>query len=305
MRCRLWLIAAAAVGAILLNAHLLGSRAAATPSGTSLLFHTTAPHAGERDAERQGAEAARLTLLSPLSHKVVKAEAEVEAGAPPSAHAASCPASRAPYHVLLTASSGDYQRWQTRVFFHHYTRLKAEYPCSDIGGFTRLLTLPDSKRREEEDAGLSKVMTTLIARELTKGKEDLGFVVLNRPTSIAAVLASGELEARLAPKERHIFIVETDHVLLKPLPNLVARATGGEEAAAYPFHYMNPTRDATTINIVRHFAGSDETAKLVQQVRPAPHEMARSCRALGLKVCTRHHLARRSVPRRCSSRWVL
>jgi len=214
--------------------------------------------------------------------------------------------------VLLTASSGHYQRWQTRVFFHHYTAIKAAHPCSDLGGFTRLLTLPDRLTLAEEDRGLSAVMTTIVARELTKETEDLGFVVLNRPTSIRAVLASGQLAARLAPDERHVFIVETDHVLLKPLPNLLATAAGGEEAAvgppehasatrdtpthmlhaqhahaahvtctctccprpapqaaAYPFHYMDPRRPGCA-PIVRRHAGSAEAAARVQQVGPSP-----------------------------------
>lgn len=77
------------------------------------------------------------------------------------------------------------------------------------------------------------------------------------------------MQARLAPDEKHIFIVETDHVMLKPLPNVVARSTGGEEAAAYPFHYMLPSRNPATVAIVKRFAGSDDTAARVQQARRA------------------------------------
>ena len=44
----------------------------------------------------------------------------------------SCPSSRRPYHVLLTASTGKYQEWQSRIFFYHYVKLKREYPCSDV-----------------------------------------------------------------------------------------------------------------------------------------------------------------------------
>lgn len=284
MRVRVWLIAAAGVAVILLNAHLLSSRVSAAEGPPGLLFEgslaATRPSGRVRPAalhvDQQLASSssgdgsgARVAAAAAAPPPLLAAGAATAAPAADTAPSANCPPGRAPYHVLLTASSGNYQRWQTRVFYHHYTRLKAAHPCSDIGGFTRLLTLPDSRRREDEDAGLSQVMTTLVARELTKGTEDLGFVVLNRPTSVAAVLASGELEARLAPDERHLFIVETDHVFLKPLPNLLAAATGGEEAAAYPFHYMNPTRDAGTIAIVRRHAGSDEAAKRVQQARPA------------------------------------
>ena len=256
--------------------------------------------------------------------------------------------------MLLTASSGHYQRWQTRVFFHHYTAIKAAHPCSDLGGFTRLLTLPDRLTLAEEDRGLSAVMTTIVARELTKARrgrvaECDGAVsshergVSRRRRTSASSCSTGQprsapcsrrgippplaapathvrdscpgplrrrqLAARLAPDERHVFIVETDHVLLKPLPNLLATAVGGEEAAvgppehasatrdtpthmlhaqhahaahvtctcprpapqaaAYPFHYMDPRRPGCA-PIVRRHAGSAEAAARVQQVGPSP-----------------------------------
>ena len=186
--------------------------------------------------------------------------------------------------MLLTASSGHYQRWQTRVFFHHYTAIKAAHPCSDLGGFTRLLTLPDRLTLAEEDRGLSAVMTTIVARELTKARRGRVAVwpraecdgavsshergVSRRRRTSASSCSTGQprsapcsrrgippplaapathvrdscpgplrrrqLAARLAPDERHVFIVETDHVLLKPLPNLLAAAAGGEEAAVGP-----------------------------------------------------------------------
>jgi hypothetical protein len=37
-----------------------------------------------------------------------------------------CPRPARPYHVLLTASSGAYQLWQTRVFHHHYLRIQRQ-----------------------------------------------------------------------------------------------------------------------------------------------------------------------------------
>ena len=45
---------------------------------------------------------------------------------------------------------------------------------------------------------------------------------------------------------------ETDHLLLKPLPNLASES----EAVGYPFHYMLPTKNPKTVALVRRFAGS-------------------------------------------------
>ena len=54
-------------------------------------------------------------------------------------------AHRKPYHVVLTAASGIYQEWQTRIAYYHYKKLRAANPCSDIGGFTRLLNTPGAQ----------------------------------------------------------------------------------------------------------------------------------------------------------------
>ena len=45
---------------------------------------------------------------------------------------------------------------------------------------------------------------------------------------------------------------ETDHLLLRPLPNLASES----EAVGYPFHYMLPTKNPKTVALVRRFAGS-------------------------------------------------
>ena len=167
-----------------------------------------------------------------------------------------CPSSWKPYHVVLTASSGAYQRWQTRIFYYHYVKLRATLgACSDMGGFTRLLTQPKGAPAD----GLMSVMHTVVVDELSAA-ETYGFVVLNRPHSVLVALRRGDLSF----PEKYVFLAETDHLLMKALPNL-ASAT---EAAAYPFHYMNPKRDGKTAALVKRFAG--EHADAVQQVGPSP-----------------------------------
>ena len=38
----------------------------------------------------------------------------------------------------MTAATGVYQEWQSRIAYYHYKKQKALHPCSDLGGFTRL-----------------------------------------------------------------------------------------------------------------------------------------------------------------------
>ena len=51
--------------------------------------------------------------------------------------------------------------------------------------------------------------------------------------------------------QAYILLCETDHLFLKPMPNLATPTM----AVGYPFHYMEPRRDARTISIIKRFAG--------------------------------------------------
>ena len=182
--------------------------------------------------------------------------AKNKALATPTADSSSCPPGRRPYHFLLTASNGAYQQWQTRILYYHYVRLRREQPCSDMGGFTRLLTTPGAKPDD-----LMNEIRTVVVEELNE-QQTMGFVVLNRPNSVLKALESGKLQF----EEEYVLVAETDHLLLKVLKNTATK----DVALGYPFHYMNPTRDANTRNLVRRFAGSDDVAARVQQVGPSP-----------------------------------
>lgn len=63
-----------------------------------------------------------------------------------------------------------------------------------------------------------------------------------------------------------MLLAETDHLFLRVLPNTATP----EKAIGYPFHYMDPKRDANTRGLVRRFAGSDATAAAVQQAGFVP-----------------------------------
>ena len=138
-------------------------------------------------------------------------------------------AHRKPYHVLLTAASGLYQEWQSRIAYWQYRRLREENPCSDLGGFTRLLNTPGAK-----PDGLMEEIPTVLVDQLRGGtcdECDHHFVVMNRPWGLRQLLANPAF-ARI--EEEYLLIMETDHLLLRPMPN---RATP-EKPVGFGFYYM-------------------------------------------------------------------
>lgn len=167
-----------------------------------------------------------------------------------------CPPGRKPYHVILTAQDSTYQAWQTRIMVHHLRRIQRGNPCSEITGFTRLLSSPNGG-----PDSLMDEIPTVLAKELTQGQScrntnenscDMGFPVMNRPHAVTQLLAN--LPAHIT--EEYVLIAETDHVFLSEPPN---RATP-TSPACFPFGYMNakaaelrPTvsrfaRDADTVD---------------------------------------------------------
>ena len=137
------------------------------------------------------------------------------------------------YHVILTAQDSVYQAWQTRVMYYHYKKQKALDPCGEIGGFTRMLNSGRSDALMDE-------MPTIVVDQLDQGngckhtKEntcDMGFPVMNRPHGVQQLLQ--KLPASIT--EEYVLITETDHVFLKPIPNLATPS----RPVCYPFGYMN------------------------------------------------------------------
>jgi hypothetical protein len=161
-----------------------------------------------------------------------------------------------PYHVLITSSSGTYQAWQTQIMYHHVTEAKRrEGACTEIGGITRLLTMPGGR---EDD--LMGNMPTYVVKELLPGKEDHGFVVMNRPHSVKAFVEDPAALSKFV-KEEYIMIAETDHIWMRPVFNLAT------EAMPYAFHfgYMEPQFQAKLIE--RFCVGGSKT---MDPVGPSP-----------------------------------
>ena len=89
-----------------------------------------------------------------------------------------CNRTRRPMHVVMTAASGLYQEWQSRIAYYHYKKMKAAHPCSDLGGFTRLF----NTYQAQPDSLMDEIPTVLV-KQLGHGncaECDRGFIVMNR-----------------------------------------------------------------------------------------------------------------------------
>ena len=139
-----------------------------------------------------------------------------------------CEGARRPYHTILTSSSGGYQVWQCRVMYHHWKMQKRADPCGEMGGFTRLLTSYGGK---PYGGSFDDEIPTFYVKELAGGAA-AGYVVVNRPYSMLQFVQHPEF--RDLVREEYVYIAETDHILLRPLPNLATP----DVPAAFNFSYM-------------------------------------------------------------------
>ena len=147
-----------------------------------------------------------------------------------------CPG-RLPFHTLMTAQSSVYQQWQSRIaYFHWRKNAAAGGRCTDMVGFTRLCATEGGK-----PDGLELEMPTIFTTQLSEEviAKHFHFNVLNRPNSILQLLARADLREYLGSS--YVLVMETDHVFMRPMPNLASETT----PAAWVFGYMhaNPSQD--------------------------------------------------------------
>ncbi|WOL06709.1 hypothetical protein Cni_G15443 [Canna indica] len=137
---------------------------------------------------------------------------------------------RRPFHVAVTATDAPYSRWQCRIMYYWYKRMK-DSEGSEMGGFTRVLHsgTPDNLMDE---------IPTFVVDPLPAGM-DRGYIVLNRPWAFVQWLEKATIE------EEYILMAEPDHIFVKPLPNLAR-----EDPAGFPFFYIKPTENE---KIIRKF----------------------------------------------------
>ncbi|KAL8545076.1 hypothetical protein ACS0TY_005321 [Phlomoides rotata] len=132
------------------------------------------------------------------------------------------------FHVALTATDAPYSKWQCRVMYYWYKKMK-DTPGSDMGGFTRVL-------HSGKPDNLMDEIPTFVVDPLPEGL-DRGYIVLNRPWAFVQWLEKATIE------EEYILMAEPDHVFVNPLPNLAH----GDNPAAFPFFYIKPTENEKVV----------------------------------------------------------
>lgn len=183
------------------------------------------------EAEDEAAEAhASEAHAEPVAAAAAAPEQAASQAAAPQA-AAKCSQELRPFHTLLTAQSSIYQQWQSRIMYYHWKKQRAAAgACSEMEGFTRLCATeggkPDGLEEEIPSVFVEQLSDEVLAKHFHFG-------VLNRPNSITQLLASPALLSQISSE--FVFIVETDHVFMQPIPNLATRDT----PAAFVFGYMH------------------------------------------------------------------
>ncbi|CAL9118687.1 hydroxyproline O-arabinosyltransferase PLENTY-like [Musa acuminata AAA Group] len=135
---------------------------------------------------------------------------------------------RRPFHVAVTATETTYSRWQCRIMYYWYKRVK-DGEGSEMGGFTRVL------HSGRPDSLMDEIPTFVV--DPLPANIDRGYVVLNRPWAFVQWLEKATIE------EEYILMAEPDHIFVKPLPNLAR----DDYPAGFPFFYMSPDEHAQTV----------------------------------------------------------
>lgn len=195
----------------------------------------------ERSVVAHASEIGRLTGVS--RHQKRPNALELGASHSQCAH-------RRPYHVILPATKQRYQEWQTRINYYHYLKQRSEHPCSDLGGFTRLL----SSQGGTNDTLANEIPTFPVEQLKPGGCEmcDHGFVVLNRPYGFVQFVKSTRFRG-LA--EKFVFIVEPDHLLMRPPKNSATQ----QRPVGFGFYYMTHKYDTYKLKpVVERFHDPDQ-----------------------------------------------
>ncbi|KAK1422805.1 hypothetical protein QVD17_18093 [Tagetes erecta] len=133
---------------------------------------------------------------------------------------------KALFHVALTATDEPYSKWQSRIMYYWYKRMK-NVDGSEMGNFTRILHSGRSDNLMDE-------IPTFVVDPLPS---DRGYIVLNRPWAFVQWLESATIE------EEYIFMAEPDHIFVNPLPNLAS----GIVPAGFGFDYILASKNEKII----------------------------------------------------------
>lgn len=187
----------------------------------------------------------------------------------PAPASAACPASRKPYHTILTATGQVYQQWQCRIMYRHWLKQRALDPagaCTEMTGFTRLVASEGARPDGVEDEVPSVFVKEYSNAELSRFH---GYRVINRPYSVVQLLASEEWRTKIP--EEYVLIAETDHIFMHAIPNTARLGA----PSAYIFNYMgpNPAFEQLVHRVWKVASGEQSTPadyKKVQPIGPSP-----------------------------------
>ncbi|KAI3790539.1 hypothetical protein L2E82_03649 [Cichorium intybus] len=132
------------------------------------------------------------------------------------------------FHVALTATDAPYSKWQCRIMYYWYKKVKV-MPESEMGEFTRIL-------HSGKPDNLMDEIPTFVVDPLPSGL-DRGYIVLNRPWAFVQWLE------RATIAEEYILMAEPIHIFVNPLPNLAR----GEYPAGFLFFYIKPDQNEKII----------------------------------------------------------
>mmetsp|Transcript_39874 Transcript_39874/g.66165 ORF Transcript_39874/g.66165 Transcript_39874/m.66165 type:complete len:743 (+) Transcript_39874:14-2242(+) len=250
------------------SAALSSTRPAGTTAATAV--DTQDSHAAQSKAEQplqplqtqqqlQAQPAQEQAALSSQSPSPPAAKKDMTVGT--GASIGQCPPGRKPYHVVMTAASGTYQEWQSRIAYYHYQKQKRLNPCSELGSFTRLFNTPGAR-----PDSLMDEIPTLLVKQLGHGRCnecDHGFIVMNRPWGAVQLVESSYFDEKIA--EEYILVMETDHMIMRPPPNDATE----EKPVGFGFYYMIST-DKKLEPVVRKFLNPEIDITTVDNVGPSP-----------------------------------
>ena len=177
------------------------------------------------------------------------------------------------FHVLLTANDAQYVKWQSRIMYHYYKKIKAAHPDSGFGGVTRILHSghPDDLMDE---------IPTVVVDTLPPNIGDDGYVVLHRPYAFKQWLD----QYADSIEEEFVLMSEPDHLYLRPIPLLATE----KKAAAFPFFYITPKNPKYT-PIVQRFNDARAPLDMFAPIGNSPVMISKS--ALKKVVPVWHELA--------------
>mmetsp|Transcript_5600 Transcript_5600/g.16286 ORF Transcript_5600/g.16286 Transcript_5600/m.16286 type:complete len:444 (-) Transcript_5600:111-1442(-) len=145
--------------------------------------------------------------------------------------------------------------------YHHWKKASAAGgKCTDMAAFTRLCATAGGR-----PDGLEGEIPTLFTVELSAQvlASHFHFGVLNRPNSVKQLMESTTLLAEIRKTSDYVLILETDHVIMRPIPNLATP----EKPAAFVFGYMFPQPSQQWV-VEKYWPGG--SYKSVQPVGPSP-----------------------------------